>query len=241
VGANIGRTKVVPAGEAIADYVASARLLGPVADYVVVNVSSPNTPGLRDLQAVEALAPLLTAVRAALDDAAGRSVPLLVKIAPDLADADLDAVADAALGAGVQGIIATNTTVSRHGLRSDPAEVAAAGEGGLSGAPLARRSLEVLERLYARVGDRLVLVSAGGIETAEDAWRRIRAGATLLQAYTGFVYGGPRWPSRLQRDLAALAQRDGFRSVADAVGSGAVRTATAGGGSGGADLEARRS
>jgi dihydroorotate dehydrogenase len=226
IGANIGKTKVVPGDEAVADYVASARLLGPVADYVVVNVSSPNTPGLRDLQAVGALAPLLAAVRGALDDSAGRHVPLLVKIAPDLADADLDAVADAALAAGAQGIVATNTTVTRDGLRSAPREVAAAGPGGLSGAPLARRSLEVLERLHARAGDRLLLVSAGGIETAEDAWRRIRAGATLLQAYTGFVYGGPLWPSRLQRDLANLARRDGFRTVAEAVGAGAVRGAT---------------
>jgi dihydroorotate dehydrogenase len=227
VGANIGKSRVVPAGEAIADYVASARLLAPVADYVVVNVSSPNTPGLRDLQAVEALTPLLAAVRAALDDAAGRRVPLLVKIAPDLADADLDAVADAAVAAGAQGIIATNTTVSRDGLRSAHGQVAAAGAGGLSGAPLAGRSHEVLERLHARVGDRLVLISAGGIETAEDAWRRIRAGATLLQAYTGFVYGGPLWPSRLQRELAALARRDGFLSVADAVGTAAIRPPTA--------------
>jgi dihydroorotate dehydrogenase len=223
VGANIGRTKVAAPGAATADYVTSAGRLGPHVDYLVVNVSSPNTPGLRDLQAVETLRPLLAAVRAELDGAAGRRVPLLVKIAPDLADADLDAIADLAVEAGVDGLIATNTTVARDAVRSDAGAVAAAGEGGLSGAPLARRSLEVLERLHARVGDRVVLVSAGGIETAEEAWERIRAGATLLQAYTGFVYGGPLWPSRLQRRLSALARREGFASVGDAVGTGAPR------------------
>ena len=147
---NIGKTKVVPPERAVADYVASARLVAPVASYVVVNVSSPNTPGLRDLQATSTLRPLLTAVRAALDEAdTGRRVPLLVKIAPDLADGDVDAIADLALELGLDGIIATNTTIGRSGLVSDPALVAAAGAGGLSGAPLRARSLEVLGRLYA--------------------------------------------------------------------------------------------
>ena len=144
VGVNIGKTKVVAEGEAIADYVTSARLVADVADYVVVNVSSPNTPGLRDLQSVGKLGPLLTAVRAALDQASPRRrVPLLVKIAPDLADADVNAVAELALDLGLDGIIATNTTISRDGLR-DSAAVADAGPGGLSGAPLKARSLEVL-------------------------------------------------------------------------------------------------
>ena len=169
--------------------------MAPHADYVVVNVSSPNTPGLRDLQAVAALRPLLVAVRAALDEAGGaRRVPLLVKIAPDLGDDDVDAVADLALELGLDGIIATNTTIARTGLASDAAAVRAAGPGGLSGPPLAPRALAVLRRLRARTGDRLVLVAAGGIETPEDAWERLRAGATFVQAYTGFVYGGPRWP-----------------------------------------------
>jgi dihydroorotate dehydrogenase len=177
----------------------------------VVNVSSPNTPGLRDLQAVDRLRPLLVAVRGALDEslaeasgaaAARRRVPLLVKIAPDLADADVDAVADLALELGLDGIIATNSTTSRDGLRASPAQVAAIGPGGLSGPPLAPRALEVLRRLRSRVGADLVLVAAGGIETADDAWERLRAGATLVQAYTAFVYGGPLWPSRVQRGLA---------------------------------------
>jgi dihydroorotate dehydrogenase len=202
VGVNIGKTKVVPEGEAAADYVASTEALAALADYLVVNVSSPNTPGLRNLQAVEHLRPLLTAVREAADRVSDRHVPLLVKIAPDLADADVDAVADLALELGLDGIIATNTTISREGLATDPAEVEAAGAGGLSGAPLKRRSLEVLQRLSDRAGDRLVLISVGGVETADDAWERLRAGATLVQAYTGLIYGGPLWPRTINRGLA---------------------------------------
>src|SRR5690349_11151637 len=214
VGVNIGKTRAVPDADAAADFAASARAVAAVADYVVVNVSSPNTPGLRDLQAADRLRPVLVAVRSALDAAVpGRPqglkgrVPLLVKIAPDLADADVDAVADLALELGLDGIIATNTTVSRDGLASPAAEVAAAGAGGLSGPPLRARSLAVLRRLHARAGDRLVLIAAGGIETPDDAWERLRAGATLVQAYTAFVYGGPLWPRRMHAGLARrLAQ-----------------------------------
>jgi dihydroorotate dehydrogenase len=168
-----------------------------VADYVVVNVSSPNTPGLRDLQATDRLGPLLTAVRKELG-----TVPLLVKIAPDLADEDIDAVADLAVELGLDGIIATNTTISRDGLKTPAAQVAEAGAGGLSGPPLRDRSMQVLRRLHQRTGDRLVLIAAGGIDTPDDAWERLRAGATLIQAYTGFVYGGPFWPRRINRELA---------------------------------------
>jgi dihydroorotate dehydrogenase len=200
---NIGKTRAVPDEEAAADYAASARAVAGVADYVVVNVSSPNTPGLRNLQAVDKLRPIMVAVRAALDEASPRRrVPLLVKIAPDLADEDIDAVADMALELGLDGIIATNTTISRDGL-ADSAAVADAGPGGLSGAPLKQRSLAVLTRLHDRTGKRLVLIAAGGIETAADAEARLAAGATLLQAYTAFIYQGPFWPHRVQRDLAA--------------------------------------
>ena len=203
IGVNIGKTKIVPEEAAVADYVTSARLVADVADYVVVNVSSPNTPGLRDLQAADKLRPILSGVRAALDEASPRRrVPLLVKIAPDLADPDVDAVADLALDLGLDGIIATNTTISRDGLQ-DSAAVADAGPGGLSGAPLKRRSLEVLSRLHDRCGKRLTLIAAGGITTPADAEARLAAGATLLQAYTAFIYEGPFWPSRVQRGLAA--------------------------------------
>ena len=203
IGVNIGKTKIVPEEEAVADYVTSARLVADVADYVVVNVSSPNTPGLRDLQAADKLRPILTGVRAALDQASPRRrVPLLVKIAPDLADPDVDAVADLALELGLHGIIATNTTISREGLR-DSAAVADAGPGGLSGPPLKQRALEVLARLHDRCGKRLTLIAAGGITTPADAEARLAAGATLLQAYTAFIYEGPCWPSHVQRGLAA--------------------------------------
>jgi dihydroorotate dehydrogenase len=215
VGVNIGKTKAVPDDEAAADYAASARAVAAVADYVVVNVSSPNTPGLRDLQATDRLRPVLVAVREALDAAAaGRRVPLLVKIAPDLADADVDAVADLALELRLDGIIATNTTISRDGLASPAAEVTAAGAGGLSGPPLRARALAVLRRLRARAGDRLVLIAAGGIETPDDAWARLQAGATLVQAYTGFIYGGPLWPRRMHAGLARRARTAGLPSIA---------------------------
>jgi len=195
VGVNIGKTKV--AQDAVADYRESAILLAPHADYLVINVSSPNTPGLRDLQAVEQLEPIVAAVREAAP-----GVPLLVKIAPDLADEDVDAVAGFAVRVGLDGLIATNTTISREGLRTPPATVAALGAGGISGAPVADRSLAVLRQLRERVGEDLVLVSVGGVADGADAAARLAAGATLVQAYTAFVYGGPRWPARAQRELA---------------------------------------
>ena len=218
VGVNIGKTRAVPETEAAADYAASARAVADVADYVVVNVSSPNTPGLRDLQAADRLRPVLTAVRSALDGSAGggRRVPLLVKIAPDLAEADVDAVADLAVELGLDGIIATNTTVSRAGLASSETEVTAAGAGGLSGPPLRAPALAVLRRLRERAGDRLVLIAAGGIETPDDAWERMAAGATLVQAYTGFIYGGPLWPRRMHAGLARRAREAGLSSVSAA-------------------------
>jgi dihydroorotate dehydrogenase len=221
LGVNIGKTKVVPEERAIDDYVLSAERLGRYADYMVVNVSSPNTPGLRNLQAVSVLEPLLTAVREALTRVSPeRRVPLLVKIAPDLADEDIDAVADMALRLGLDGIIATNTTISRAGLCTASERIVQIGAGGLSGAPLKERSLAVLRRLYARTNGRILLVGVGGIGDAQDALDRILAGATLIQAYTGFVYGGPLWPSRLNRELAKLLRARGFSSVLAAVGQG---------------------
>ncbi len=222
VGVNIGKTKRVDDADAVADFARSAELLAPMADYLVVNVSSPNTPGLRDLQAVDRLRPVLVSVRSACDQASPmRRVPLLVKIAPDLADADIDAVADLALELGLDGIVATNTTVARTGLVTPSTEVAALGAGGISGAPLKPRALDVLRRLRGRVGSRITLISVGGIESAEDAWTRIRAGATLVQAYTGFIYGGPLWPRRIHRELAALARAAGLQSIEQAIGADA--------------------
>jgi dihydroorotate dehydrogenase len=214
IGVNIGKSKITPPERAAEDYAASARLLGPLAAYLVVNVSSPNTPGLRDLQAVESLRPILSAVLAET------SAPVLVKIAPDLSDTDVDAVGDLAVQMGLAGIVATNTTVSRSGLRTP--HVADLGPGGVSGPPVAHRACEVLGRLYARVGDRLVLIGVGGIETADDAWERITAGASLLQGYTGFVYGGGLWAKHIHDGIAVRLRAGGFASLSQAVGS-AVR------------------
>lgn len=202
LGINIGKTKVVPAEHAIADYEKSTGLLAPHADYLVVNVSSPNTPGLRDLQAVEVLEPLLTAVRRRADQVRPDDrVPLLVKIAPDLSDEDVLAVADLAVAIGLDGLIATNTTVSRDGLRTDAATVAAIGAGGLSGAPLRERATAVLRMVRERVGPDLTLVGVGGISTAADARERLDAGADLVQGYTAFVYEGALWPRTLVAGL----------------------------------------
>ena len=222
VGVNIGKTKRVAEADAIADYTASAGRLAPLADYLVVNVSSPNTPGLRDLQTTDKLRPLLIAVRTACGLASPmRHVPLLVKIAPDLADEDIDAIADLALELELDGIIATNTTIARAGLATPAQAVEALGAGGLSGAPLAARSLAVLRRLRARVGTRVTLIGVGGIASADDAWQRIRAGATLVQGYTGFIYGGPAWPRRLHRELAAKVRAAGLSSIEQAIGADA--------------------
>lgn len=205
LGVNIGKSKVVPDDDQAAveaDYETSTRLLAPHADYLVVNVSSPNTPGLRNLQAVEKLAPLLAHVRRTADEAVGIGrVPLLVKIAPDLSDEDVLAVADMALDLRLAGIIATNTTIARDGLRTDRATVDAAGAGGLSGAPLRRRSTEVVGLLRGRVGERLTLIGVGGISTPEDARERVAAGADLVQVYSGLIYGGPTWPRRILKGL----------------------------------------
>lgn len=211
IGVNIGKTKVTPPGRAVEDYRLSARLLGPLASYLVVNVSSPNTPGLRDLQAVALLRPILAAVLAET------STSVLVKIAPDLPDSDVDEIADLAVELGLAGIVATNTTVSRDGLRTSGVDQL--GSGGISGAPVAGRAREVLRRLHRRVGDRLVLISVGGIETADDAWDRITSGAALLQGYTGFIYGGGLWAKHIHDGLARRLHNGGFASLTDAVGS----------------------
>jgi dihydroorotate dehydrogenase len=207
VGVNIGKTKVVPEDAAVADYETSTALLAPHADYLVVNVSSPNTPGLRDLQAVEKLEPLLRAVRRRADDVTDAHVPLLVKIAPDLADDDVDAVGELALATGLDGIVATNTTIARDGLASPREDVEAAGAGGLSGAPLRERADEVMRLLRDRVGPDLTLIGVGGISTPSDALARLEAGADLLQGYTAFVYEGPLWPRRVNEALCSKGWR----------------------------------
>jgi len=197
IGVNIGKSRVVDVDAAIPDYLESTRLLAPHADYLVVNVSSPNTPGLRGLQELDKLAPLLQAVR----DAAGRT-PVLVKIAPDLSDDEVRKIAGLVVSLNLDGIIATNTTLSREGLRSDAATVDAAGAGGLSGPPLAARSLQVLRLLRSVVPAELCVISAGGVESGADVAERLAAGATLVQGYTAFLYRGPLWAASLNRELA---------------------------------------
>ena len=199
IGINIGKSRVVEVDDAIDDYLESTRELAPHADYLVVNVSSPNTPGLRGLQELDKLAPLLKAVQAE----AG-AVPVLVKIAPDLADAEVERIAQLAIDTGLSGIIATNTTLSRENLVTDASIVEAAGAGGLSGAPLAARSLEVLRLVRSLVPADFCVISVGGIETAADVAARLDAGATLVQGYTAFLYRGPLWARQINRGLARL-------------------------------------
>lgn len=196
IGVNIGKSKIVDVVDAVNDYRQSARLLAPQADYLAVNVSSPNTPGLRSLQSVEALEPILKAVIA---ESLGK--PVLVKIAPDLNNEDVLAVADLALKLGLAGIIATNTTLSREGLSTSAEKVAEIGPGGLSGPPLEARSMEVLKLLSARLSGRVAIVSVGGVETAEDVRERLAAGASLVQGYTGFIYSGPLWARKINNSL----------------------------------------
>ena len=199
IGVNIGKSRVVEVDDAIADYRESAALLAPAADYLVVNVSSPNTPGLRGLQELDRLAPLLSAVQLAAGD-----TPVLVKIAPDLVDDEVRRITGLALELGLAGIIANNTTLSRDGLVTDPAVVEAAGAGGLSGAPLAARSLELLKLIRSLVPDDFCVISVGGVDTAADVAERLAAGATLVQGYTAFLYRGPLWARSINRGLLRL-------------------------------------
>jgi dihydroorotate dehydrogenase len=219
IGTNIGKSMVTPLDRIAEDYRATVREVAPLSKYIAINVSSPNTPGLRDMQTTEALRSLIGAVREELREM-GIRIPLLVKISPDLTSDELDSIADLALEMELDGIVAVNTTVSRAGL-SDAEQAKWFDGGGISGPPLKARALEVLQHLYARVGGRLVLISVGGIETPDDAWERIAAGATLIQAHTGFIYGGPGWPRHMNRALARRVRDEGFSSIQQLVGAAA--------------------
>jgi dihydroorotate dehydrogenase len=196
IGVNIGKSKITELEDAVSDYEYSAEKLAPFADYIAVNVSSPNTPGLRSLQAIDQLEPILKAVIA---KTAGK--PVLVKIAPDLADEDVVAVAALATKLRLAGVIATNTTVSRAGLRTDSQRVSAMGAGGLSGPILKERSLEVMKLLRANLPSEIVIVSVGGVFSPTDVSQRLELGASLVQGYTGFVYEGPLWARKINRGL----------------------------------------
>jgi len=217
VGVNVGKGASTPIESAAADYRAVIKRAAGLCDYLVVNVSSPNTPGLQTMQAVDLLRPLLIDIQKELRKAKP-NLPLLLKIGPDTPNHQIDAVADLALELSLAGIVAVNTTEDR-GILSRPEDVAHVIGGGISGPPLRARAIEVLERLYARVEDRLVLVSVGGVSDAEDAWERIIAGATLVQAHAGFIYGGPGWPHQINRGLARRVQEAGAASIQDVIGS----------------------
>ncbi len=214
IGINLGKSKVTPIEEANRDYCDSYRRLAPLADYVTINVSSPNTPGLRSLQNTAALADIIDALRAVELDAA--APPLLVKVAPDLADDDLRDIAALAVERGIDGLIATNTTLERTGL--PPGARHRDEAGGLSGAPLRDRSTEVIRTLFAHCGGRIPIVGVGGIFSGADAFDKILAGAQLVQMYTGFIYGGPASPGRVVDELARQLEAAGFAHLRDAVG-----------------------
>jgi dihydroorotate dehydrogenase len=212
VGLNLGANKTSP--DRAADYAAVLAEAGASIDFATVNVSSPNTERLRDLQGPAALASLLAGVAAA-NAALARPVPIFLKVAPDLGEGELADLAEVALAAGVDGIVATNSTLARDGLRSRHAAEA----GGLSGAPLFARSTAVIARLHRLTGGRLPLIGVGGVSTAEDAYAKIRAGASAVQLYTALVYDGLGLVPRLLDGLDALLARDGFASIAEAVGT----------------------
>ncbi len=209
VGANIGMAKATPLELAAQDYRSAAAAVGPVADFLTINVSSPNTPGLRRLQAVEHLHPILDAVRSAAPER-----PILLKLSPDLEDSELDALAEWALAESVSGLIATNTT-----RRTDLLTAGVPFEGGVSGSPLRSRAEAVVRRLYRVLRGRVPIVGVGGIDSGPAAYARIRAGAALVQIYTGFVYGGPAIVNEITQHLARCLDRDGFRTLEAAVGA----------------------
>ncbi len=231
LGVNIGKSRVVPLEEATEDYLASFETVHPHADYVAVNVSSPNTPGLRELQRAELLSGLLGALRRRnreLSERAGRApVPLLVKVAPDLGAGELEMIVDVARGAGLAGVIATNTTTSREGLRTPRASVGACGEGGLSGAPLRARSTRLVATLSRLARGALEIIGGGGVFSAEDAWEKVSAGAGLVQLYTGFVYEGAGAARRINEGLAEILSKHGLRTLDEAVGCRADELAAA--------------
>jgi dihydroorotate dehydrogenase len=224
LGINIGKSRIVEIEDSIPDYLSSFETVFPLADYIVVNVSSPNTPRLRELQHADVLKNLLEALQTCNRDLTLKfkrksTVPLLLKIAPDLNNNDIESIVEVATNSGLAGIIATNTTTSRNELKRTPQEViAACGEGGVSGNPLRRRSTEVIAHLYNLTNGCLPIVGVGGIFSAADAWEKIAAGASLVQLYTGLIYEGLGIAKRINEGLAEILHKEGFRSFDEAVG-----------------------
>lgn len=231
LGVSIGKSKLVAFEDTVADYLKSFEAVYPVADYIAVNVSSPNTPRLRELQRSDQLEELLQALQECnerlADQPDGRGVlPLLVKLSPDLEVHELEGIVAVARRNKVAGLIATNTTIDRSSLKTSRDKIEACGEGGLSGAPLRRRSLQIIATLYNMTEGSLPLVGVGGIFTAEDAWEMISAGASLLQIYTGFIYEGPAIARKINDGLRRILSDKGFVSLDEAVGSRAKELAT---------------
>ncbi len=225
LGVNIGKSRSVAIDDAIPDYLASFEEVYDVADYVAINVSSPNTPNLRELQQPHLLETLITVLQNKNVGLASRNSPatpkpLLLKIAPDLTAAEIEAIVDVALRTNISGIIATNTTTGRNDLMTPATEVQSYGEGGLSGAPLRRRSNEIISQVFRRTRGQLPIIGVGGVFTAADAWDKIRAGAGLVQLYTGLIYEGPGVVKRINDGLSSILKKEGFDSLDDAVGSG---------------------
>jgi len=223
LGVSIGKSKIVAVEEAVEDYLKSFELVYPVADYVAVNVSSPNTPRLRELQQADQLEELLRVLQLRnkeLDaEGSGHGVlPILVKLSPDLSHEELKNIVEVAQRNNVAGLIATNTTTERAGLRTPAETVHAVGDGGLSGAPLRRRSAQVIATLYNLTGGSMPLIGVGGIFTAQDAWEMISAGASLVQVYTGLIYEGPSLARNINEGLRRIISNEGFVSLDEAVG-----------------------
>jgi dihydroorotate dehydrogenase len=219
VGVNIGRTKDVANEDAVENYLKTFNALKEVSDYVAINISSPNTPNLRELQSAENLEHLIGALQEANRHDSSIAKPLLVKIAPDLTEDDIAIIVDTCIRFDVAGIIATNTTVNRDRLKT--AGTDKLGPGGLSGRPLRARSTQVISQIYRHSRGRLPIVGVGGIFTAEDAFEKIVGGASLLQAYTGFIYSGPSFAYEILLGLAKIIRERSFKSLDEAVGSAA--------------------
>jgi dihydroorotate dehydrogenase len=222
LGVNIGKNKDVPNEEAIENYLKSFDLAFAVADYITVNVSSPNTPNLRELQKAENLEELLSALQkrnSELGKQNKKHLPLLVKIAPDLSESEIEAIVEVCLRLKISGIIATNTTVSRNNLQTNKAEIERIGNGGLSGIPLQTRSNQVIKQIYKTSKGKLPIVGVGGIFNAKDAFEKIASGACLLQAYTGFIYQGFTFARDINFGLAQILREKGFRHLDEAVGT----------------------
>jgi dihydroorotate dehydrogenase len=223
LGVNIGKSRNVPVEDAIPDYLKSFEAVYEIADYIAINVSSPNTPHLRELQRPDMLAGLIKSLQQRNDELAlrhsyPRPKPLLLKIAPDLSESEIESIVDVATSLKIAGLIATNTTISRAGLQTSRAEVEACGDGGLSGAPLNSRSNEVIALIHRLTGGELPIIGVGGVFSAADAWEKICAGASLIQLYTGFIYEGPGVARRINEGLVEIMKREGFGSLDEAVG-----------------------